>query len=45
MTDLLSTIGNSLLDGLGMFRERLLALFLGFGLSGAVQAFVSRRRM
>lgn len=43
--DVLTTIGNSLLDGLGMFWATLWALVLGFGLSGAVQAFVSRDRM
>lgn len=41
----LGTIGHSLLDGLGMFWATLWALVLGFGLSGAVQAFVSRARM
>jgi uncharacterized protein len=40
-----STIGNSLLDALGMLWETLWALVLGFGLSGAVQAFVSRSEM
>ena len=38
----LDTIGRSLLDGAGMFWETLWALVLGFTLSGAVQAFVSR---
>ncbi len=41
----LSTIGESLLDGLGMFWDTLWALVLGFTLSGMVQAFVSRARM
>src|SRR5437868_9673050 len=41
----MGTIGRSLLDGLGMFWETLWALVLGFGLSGAVQAFVSRAEM
>ena len=39
------TIWNSLADGAGMFWETLWALVLGFGLSGAVQAFVSRAEM
>jgi hypothetical protein len=38
----LDLIGRSLADGLGMFWLTLWALVLGFGLSGAVQAFVSR---
>src|SRR5436305_1912686 len=41
----MDTIGRSLTDGLGMFWETLWALVLGFGLSGAVQAFVSRAQM
>lgn len=41
----MSTIGNSLSDGWWMFWETLWALILGFGLSGAVQAFVSRDEM
>ena len=41
----LDTIGRSLADGAGMFWETLWALVLGFGLSGAVQAFVSRTEM
>src|SRR5205085_5385914 len=45
MTDALDTIGRSLSDGAGMFWETLWALVLGFGLSGAVQAFVSRADM
>jgi len=39
------TIWNSLTDGAGMFWETLWALVLGFGLSGVVQAFVSRAEM
>ena len=45
MTHALDVIGNSLQDGFGMFWETLWALVLGFGLSGAVQAFVSRSEM
>ena len=45
MTDFLDTVGRSLADGAGMFWETLWALVLGFGLSGAVQAFVSRAEM
>ena len=41
----LETIGRSLADGAGMFWQTLWALVLGFGLSGAVQAFVSRAEM
>ena len=41
----MDTIWNSLADGAGMFWETLWALVLGFGLSGAVQAFVSRAEM
>src|SRR4051794_26533598 len=41
----MGTIGRSLADGAGMFWETLWALVLGFGLSGAVQAFVSRAEM
>jgi uncharacterized membrane protein YraQ (UPF0718 family)/YHS domain-containing protein len=41
----MDTVGQSLLDGLGMFWETLWALVLGFGLSGVVQAFVSRADM
>jgi YHS domain-containing protein/uncharacterized membrane protein YraQ (UPF0718 family) len=40
-----STIGNSLAEGWWMFYDTLWALVLGFGLSGAVQAFVSKREM
>jgi uncharacterized membrane protein YraQ (UPF0718 family)/YHS domain-containing protein len=38
-------VWHSLADGAGMFWETLWALVLGFGLSGAVQAFVSRGEM
>ena len=41
----LTTIGNSLAQAWWMFYDTLWALALGFALSGAVQAFVSRRRM
>jgi hypothetical protein len=41
----LDIIGRSLADGGGMFWQTLWALVLGFGLSGAVQAFVSRAEM
>jgi len=41
----MDTIGHSLADGWWMFWETLWALVLGFGLSGAVQAFVSREEM
>jgi YHS domain-containing protein/uncharacterized membrane protein YraQ (UPF0718 family) len=41
----LETIGRSLVAGAGMFWETLWALVLGFALSGAVQAFVSRAEM
>jgi uncharacterized protein len=41
----LSAIGDSLYEGFSMFWETLWALVLGFGLSGAVQAFVSRGQM
>jgi YHS domain-containing protein/uncharacterized membrane protein YraQ (UPF0718 family) len=41
----LDTIGRSLADAAGMFWETLWALVLGFTLSGAVQAFVSRAEM
>jgi len=45
MTDVLDTVGRSLADGASMLWQTLWALILGFALSGAVQAFVSRRRM
>jgi len=41
----LDTIGNSLSEGFFMFWATLWALVLGFTLSGAVQAFVSRDEM
>lgn len=41
----MSAIGHSLYEGFSMFWETLWALVLGFGLSGAVQAFVSRGQM
>jgi uncharacterized membrane protein YraQ (UPF0718 family)/YHS domain-containing protein len=40
-----SNIGHSLREGFSMFWETLWALVLGFALSGAVQAFVSREEM
>lgn len=40
-----SDIGHSLREGFFMFWETLWALVLGFGLSGAVQAFVSKDAM
>ncbi len=39
------TIGRSLREGFFMFWETLWPLILGFGLSGAVQSFVSRQSM
>ena len=41
----LTAIGNSFYEAFSMFWETLWALVLGFGLSGAVQAFVSRGQM
>lgn len=41
----LSAVGDSLYEAFSMFWETLWALVLGFGLSGAVQAFVSRGQM
>ena len=41
----LTTVGNSLAEGWWMFYDTLWALVLGFGLSGAVQAFVSKGEM
>ena len=41
----LSAIGGSLSGAFSMFWETLWALVVGFGLSGAVQAFVSRSQM
>jgi uncharacterized membrane protein YraQ (UPF0718 family)/YHS domain-containing protein len=43
--DVLTTTGDSLREAFFMFWETLWALILGFGLSGAVQAFVSRGQM
>jgi hypothetical protein len=41
----LDTIGSSFSEGFFMFWDTLWALVLGFGLSGAVQAFVSRAQL
>ncbi|HEU5006832.1 MAG TPA: permease [Jatrophihabitantaceae bacterium] len=41
----LDAVGRSLAEAFAMFWATLWALVLGFGLSGAVQAFVSRARM
>jgi uncharacterized protein len=41
----LTDVGHSLREGFFMFWETLWALVLGFGLSGAVQAFVSKEEM
>ncbi len=41
----LGTIGSSLAEGFWMFYDTLWALVLGFALSGAVQAFVSKGEM
>ena len=38
-------LGQAIREGFFMFWETLWALVLGFGLSGAVQAFVSREEM
>jgi uncharacterized protein len=45
MTDVVDGIGRGLADGWWMLWQTLWALVLGFTLSGAVQAFVSRARM
>ncbi len=45
MTDVLSVVGQSLLEAFFMFWATLLALILGFALSGIVQSFVSRHDM
>jgi uncharacterized membrane protein YraQ (UPF0718 family)/YHS domain-containing protein len=45
MTDVLDGIGHGLADGWWMLWQTLWALVLGFTLSGAVQAFVSRAQM
>ena len=44
-TSVIVNIGHSVREGFFMFWETLWALVLGFGLSGAVQAFVSRHEM
>ncbi|MCU1493227.1 MAG: hypothetical protein JWO62_991 [Acidimicrobiaceae bacterium] len=44
-TGWLGTVGSSLREGFFMFWETLWPLILGFGLSGAVQAFVSHESM
>ena len=41
----LGTIVSSLAEGFWMFYDTLWALVLGFALSGAVQAFVSKQQM
>ena len=41
----IDTVGRSLREGFFMFWETLWPLILGFGLSGAVQSFVSRESM
>jgi len=41
----LTTVGASLAEGFWMFYDTLWALVLGFALSGAVQAFVSKAQM
>ena len=41
----MTAVWHSLREGFFMFWETLWALVLGFGLSGAVQAFVSREEM
>jgi uncharacterized protein len=45
VSDVIDGIGRGLADGWWMFWQTLWALILGFTLSGAVQAFVSRARM
>ena len=45
LATVVTTAGDSLRTGFFMFWETLWALVLGFGLSGAVQAFVSRDEM
>ncbi len=44
-TSLVDTVGRSVREGFFMFWETLWPLILGFGLSGAVQSFVSRGSM
>jgi uncharacterized membrane protein YraQ (UPF0718 family)/YHS domain-containing protein len=43
--DLLGDVGSGVREGFFMFWETLWALVLGFGLSGAVQAFVAKEQM
>jgi hypothetical protein len=43
--DVLGTVGDSLAEGFWMFYDTFWALVLGFALSGAVQAFVSKAQM
>ena len=43
--DVVSDVGSGLREGFFMFWETLWALVLGFGLSGAVQAFVPKEQM
>ena len=45
MSMVLEALGRSLYEAFAMFWETLWALVLGFGLSGAVQAFISRGQM
>jgi YHS domain-containing protein/uncharacterized membrane protein YraQ (UPF0718 family) len=45
MGEVITTVGRSLAEGWWMFYDTLWALVLGFGLSGAVQAFVSKGEM
>jgi hypothetical protein len=45
LVDVLGTIGDSLAEGFWMFYDTFWALVLGFALSGAVQAFVSKGEM
>jgi hypothetical protein len=45
LASVLPDIGRSFLGACFMFRETLWAIVLGFGLSGAVQAFVTGEEM
>jgi uncharacterized membrane protein YraQ (UPF0718 family)/YHS domain-containing protein len=45
VVEFIRMLGAGLFDAFSMFWETLWALFLGFALSGAIQAFVSRDRM
>lgn len=45
VSEFFTDIGGSLREGFAMFWDTLWALVLGFGLSGAVQSFVSREQM